>query len=117
MLLDSGNVAGREALAFAGSEPISVKCCGDFIERERIQQPINPVYDFCVGHPDFPGPQRVRQSYSFAGASSKAEMKADVFATIHGYVFDQQTDHTLAIAVVGVRIFPETWKILRKRED
>jgi len=40
-----------------------------------------------------------------------------VIAPIHDYVFDQQAGHTLAIAVLGVRIFPEPWKILRERED
>src|SRR4051794_32968148 len=51
------------------------------------------------------------------GTSAEPEVKGDLFAPDHRYIFDQQPDHAFTITVVGSGIFPEPWKIVCQRQD
>src|SRR3974377_1388425 len=81
LLLNAGDVACGEALSFAGAKAVSVKRGGDLTEGLGVEQLVDFAHYFCIGHPAFPGPQRIGQGNRSCGTTTKAHMQCDLFAS------------------------------------
>jgi hypothetical protein len=74
LLLNAGDVAWGEALPFAGAKAVSVERGGDLTEGLDVEQLVDLAHYFCIGHPAFPGPQRIGQGNRSCSTTTKAHM-------------------------------------------